>query len=140
MTKKRTLLFFPVLALLLAGCIKDFPIDFNTEHPKAPVQINFTEHNLFPEGLAYDPFHNWFYVSSAAHGTVGIVTFDGTYRPFITDQTLTGTAGLKVDKAHKRLLVCNVENGLGAYDLNTGAPHFFRQFRGAAAWHTCFYQ
>ncbi len=42
MTKKRTLLFFPVLALLLAGCIKDFPIDFNPKHNQEPVKINFT--------------------------------------------------------------------------------------------------
>jgi len=88
-----------------------------TKQSMAPVQINFTEHNLFPEGVAYDPFHNWFYVSSAAHGTVGIVTFDGTYKPFITDETLTGTTGLKVDKARKRLWVCNVENGIGAYSF-----------------------
>ncbi len=46
------------------------------KHSSGPIQINFTEHNLFPEGVAYDPHNDWFYVSSAAHGTVGIVTFD----------------------------------------------------------------
>ncbi len=75
--------------------------------------------------MAYDPFHNWFYFSSASRGTVGIVTRDGTYTPFITDEKLTSTTGLKVDKAHKRLLVSNVETGIGAYDLNTGMRIFF---------------
>ncbi len=125
MTKKLILLFFPALALLLAGCSKDLPIDLDPKKPRTPVQINFTEPNLFPEGLAFDPLHNWFFVSSAAHGDIGIVTFDGTYKPFITDETLTGTTGLKVDKARKRLWVCNVENGIGAYSLNTGTRLFF---------------
>lgn len=129
MTKKLTLLFFPALVLLLAGCKKDLPVDLDPKHPKAPVQINFTEPDLFPEGVAYDPFKNWFYVSSATRGDIGIVTFDGTYKPFITDEILTGTNGLKVDKARKRLIVCNGPfngtNGLGAYDLNTGSRIFF---------------
>lgn len=125
MTKKIMLLFFPAFALLLAGCTKDFPIDFNPKHPKAPVQINFTEHNLFPEGLAYDGLHNRFYVSSASRGPVGIVTFDGTYKPFITDDALTQTNGLRVEKTRQRLWVCNAPDGVGAYDLNTGARIFF---------------
>ncbi|MEJ7739502.1 MAG: hypothetical protein WKF97_18925 [Chitinophagaceae bacterium] len=130
MTKKRTLLFFPVLALLLAGCTKDFPIDFNPKHPPAPVQINFTEHNLFPEGVVYDAIHNWFYVSSADHGTVGIVTFDGIYKPFIMDEMLAHSNGLKVDKARQRLWVCDANKGIGAYNLNTGARLFFADLAG----------
>lgn len=128
MTKKIMLLFFPAFALLLAGCTKDFPYDFkdfNPKHLKAPVQINFTEHNLFPEGVVYDPIHNWFYVSSADHGTIGIVTFGGTYTRVTKDEELTQTNGLRVDKARQRLWVCNAPTGVGAYDLNTGARIFF---------------
>ncbi|MBD0349652.1 MAG: hypothetical protein ICV65_00715 [Flavisolibacter sp.] len=51
MTKKLTLLFFTALALVLASCKKNLPVDLNPKNPKAPVQINFTEHNLFTEGL-----------------------------------------------------------------------------------------
>lgn len=118
MTKKLSLFFFPALALLLTACHKDFLFDFIPKHHEAPVQTNFTEPNLFPEGLAYDPFHDWFYVSSASQGDIGIVTFNGTYKAFINDEKLTGTTGLKVDKSHKRLWVCKLENGMGAYDLN----------------------
>lgn len=88
---------------------------------RAPVQINFTAPNLIPEGIAYDPFSNRFYVSSITRGTIGTVTFDGTYTPFITDEILTSTTGLKVDKAHKVLWVSNSANGVGVYDLATGS-------------------
>jgi sugar lactone lactonase YvrE len=125
MTKKLTLLFFPALALLLAGCDKIFPFDFDHKDPSPPVQINFTESNLFPEGMVYDPLHKRFYVSSTTRGSIGIVTPAGTYRPFITDETLTRTTGLEVDKARQRLLVSNAPNGLGAYHLNSGARIFY---------------
>lgn len=129
MIKKLTLLFFPALVLLLTGCKKDLPIDFDPKGHKTSVQINFTEPDLFPEGLAFDPHHNRFYVSSVTRGRVGIVKFDGTYIPFITDEILTSTSGLKVDKARQRLLVCNGPfdgpNGLGTYNLNTGARIFY---------------
>jgi DNA-binding beta-propeller fold protein YncE len=125
MSNKNRFLFAAVVSLLLAGCKKDLVTDSNPEEPKAPVQINFTEHNLFPEGLTYDPLHNRFYVSSASRGTVGIVSFDGTYKPFISNEALTQTNGLRVDVARQRLWVCNAPNGVGAYDLNTGAQLFF---------------
>ncbi|MEJ7830985.1 MAG: hypothetical protein WKF91_22455 [Segetibacter sp.] len=124
-TKKLTPLFFSAFVLLLAGCYKNLPIDFGPKNTPGSIQINFTEPNLFPEGVAYDPFQDWFYVSSASHGTVGIVTRKGTYTPFITDENLTGTTGLKVDKVHKRLWVCNIENGIGSYNLNTGTRIFY---------------
>ncbi|MEJ7737251.1 MAG: hypothetical protein WKF97_07485 [Chitinophagaceae bacterium] len=125
MTKKITLLFSTALVLLLTGCYKNLPIDFDPKHSTKPVQINFTEPNLFPEGVAYDPLRNWFYVSSASRGDIGIVTPAGTYKPFITDEKLTGTTGLKVDKARRRLWVCNIENGIGVYNLNSGDRIFY---------------
>ncbi len=134
MIKKPKLLFFPALALLLTGCKKDLPVDFDLKGHKAPVHINFTEPDLFPEGLAYDPHHNRFYVSSVTRGGVGIVQLDGNYNPFITDEILTSTSGLKVDKARHRLLVCNGPfdgpNGIGAYNLNTGARIFYTDLTG----------
>jgi sugar lactone lactonase YvrE len=87
--------------------------------------INFTEENLFPEGVVYDPFNNRFYVSSVTRGDIGIVTPDGSYTPFITDPVLTSTTGLEIDKARKRLYVSNAPNGVGAYDINSGNQVFY---------------
>jgi sugar lactone lactonase YvrE len=123
MTKKLTRLFFPTLALLLAGCDKFF--DFDHKHPHLPAEITFTQSNLFPEGLVYDPVHQRFYVSSTTRGSIGIVTPAGAYQPFITDATLTRTTGLEVDQLRRRLLVSNAPNGLGAYHLSSGARLFF---------------
>lgn len=132
MSTKKTLLLLPVLCLLLSGCTRDIESDPTMEDAKAsakiqeePVTIHFSEPDLFPEGIAYDPFRHWFYVSSVTRGDIGIVTMDGTYNPFITDPTLTGTAGLELDKARKRLLVSNAEGGIGAYDLATGTRIFY---------------
>ncbi len=123
MTKKLTILFLAA-TIFFAGCKKD-SLPGGPKGPQIPEQISFSEHDLFPEGLAYDPVHNWFYVSSAAFGTVGVVTTDGVWKPVVTDDKLTSTTGLKVDKAHNRLWVCNVEGGIGAYDLNNGQRLFY---------------
>lgn len=87
-----------------------------------PLQdINFTQTNLFPEGVAYDKFNDRFYVSSTARGTIGIVKADGSYTPFITDPSLTGTTGLEIDEARKLLFVSNSTAGsVGIYNINTG--------------------
>jgi sugar lactone lactonase YvrE len=132
MTNKLTFLLVPVLALYLGGCTKDSATDVLPEESKAAARvqdeittINFTSPNLFPEGVAYDPFNQRFYVSSTTRGDIGIVTADGTYTPFITDETLTRTTGLELDEARKRLLVSHAPNGIGAYDSNTGERIFY---------------
>ncbi|MBD0349612.1 MAG: hypothetical protein ICV65_00510 [Flavisolibacter sp.] len=122
---KLNYLLLAAFLLPLAGCWKDLPFPLDPKEPKAPSQINFTEPNLFPEGVVYDPFNKRFYVSSTTRGDIGIVTGQGTYTPFITDEALTSTTGLEVDKARKRLLVCNSPGQLGAYDINTGTRIFF---------------
>lgn len=128
----RRLTFLLGLALYLGSCTKESSVTLNEEPSKATAKaedetttINFTQTNLFPEGLAYDPFNNRFYVSSTTRGDIGIVTMDGTYTPFITDETLTSTTGLELDEARKRLLVSNAPNGIGAYDSNTGERIFY---------------
>ncbi|WP_132051249.1 SMP-30/gluconolactonase/LRE family protein [Pseudocnuella soli] len=83
-------------------------------------RIDFTQTNLFPEGVVYDPFNNWFYVSSLTRGDIGIVKTDGSYTTFIDDPALVATNGLELDAARKRLLVTNNVGGVGAYDLRTG--------------------
>ena len=127
MITQRVLLLFSVAGTLLAGCSKDITVDEPIAASKAKAKtteeiqtINFTQTNLFPEGIAYDPWGDFFYVSSTARGDIGIVNREGIYTPFITDEVLVQTTGLELDKARKRLLVSNAPNGIGAYELGTG--------------------
>lgn len=92
-----------------------------------PDQIHFTVPGLYPEGIAFDKFNNRFLVSSFGHGTIGAVSFDGNYTPFIEDADLKSTLGLHIDEAHKRVVTA-VTDGLlgdvakvGVYDLNAGS-------------------
>ncbi len=88
--------------------------------------INFTQENLFPEGVVYDRFNNRFYVSSTTRGDIGIVTPNGQYTPFITDPALIGTTGLEINEAKKLLYVSNSTDGsVGIYDINTGSRKAF---------------
>lgn len=117
---KITHLILAALVMPLTGCLKEFPYPFDPKDPKAPTQINFTQSNLFPEGVVYDPFNQRFYVSSITRGDIGIVNAHGNYTPFITDEALTATTGLEVDKSRKRLLVSNSPGQLGIYNLYSG--------------------
>lgn len=122
------IVFFTTVIIIFCGCYKDLQ-NFNPKHlPSKPAQINFTAPNIFPEGIAYDPGHYRFFVSSASMGDIGIVTPDGLYKTFIRDNNLTGTNGLKVDKDRQRLWVCNRDNGIGAYNLTNGERIFFTDF------------
>ena len=117
-------------SLLLAACSKS-PVQEEQLSPaknqlsaratKTASDINFTQENLFPEGVVYDKFNNRFYVSSTTRGDIGIVNSDGVYTPFITDPALVGTTGLEIDESSKRLFVSNSTDGsVGVYDINTG--------------------
>ena len=86
---------------------------------EAPTQVNFTEPNLFPEGIVYDKFNERFYVSSVTRGDIGIVGINGSYEVFIDDPALTATTGLEIDAARKRLLVANSPGSVGIYDTRT---------------------
>jgi len=90
-----------------------------------PKQIHFTKHNVYPEGIAFDRFHDRFLISSTSTGTVGAVSYDGTYKPFIHDAALPSTLGLSIDEARKQVsVVCGSLFGnvakVGIYDLETG--------------------
>lgn len=126
-----------VITLLTASCSKfDMP-------KKEPQSIKFTQSILYPEGVVYDPFNDYFLVSSITRGDVGKVSRGGVYTPFITDDALVSSIGLEIDKIRKRLLVVNSNMATGLaqlaiYNLNTGlrlnlvnlstllpgAPHF----------------
>lgn len=94
-----------------------------------PAPIEFFAPFVFPEGMVYDAKGERFLVSSIAQGTIGAVTHDGTYSPFIVDGALVSSAGMEIDKTGKRLLVTNARvDGslaqLAAYDLTTKARLF----------------
>jgi DNA-binding beta-propeller fold protein YncE len=85
-----------------------------------PDEIHFTPTpGVYPEGIVFDKFHNRFLVSSFTTGTIGIVSFDGTYTPFIQDPDLHATLGLKIDETNKRLLVVNTFFSLDESQLHT---------------------
>ncbi|PRY10653.1 hypothetical protein CLV24_11372 [Pontibacter ummariensis] len=138
--------------LLLLGLVSfscspdDFWDDFedligDPDKPKGvPEVITFTEAGLYPEGVSHDAIYRRFLVSSAYEGTVGTVSYSGSYSPFITDERLIASLGLEVDEARKRVLVAGADPGiaagsspatagqtavLGIYDLKTGAPLHF---------------
>lgn len=134
---KRTKLMVISILFLTVSCSK-FDIQ-----KKEPQSIKFTQSILYPEGVVYDPFNDYFLVSSITRGDVGKVTRDGIYTPFITDDALVSSIGLEIDKTRKRLLVVNSSMATGlaqlaVYNSNTGirlnlvnlssllpgAPHF----------------
>lgn len=90
---------------------------------------------LYPEGIEYNPLTQTFLVSSAYEATVFAVDLEGNIEPFIEDERLIATLGLRVDVERSRLLVLNSDGGtarrsspetalrtagLGIYDLETG--------------------
>lgn len=109
--------------------------DANAKFKAEP--INFTAPNVFPEGMVYDPIKERFLVSSISMGTIGAVSPKGVYSPFIQDADLVSTAGMKIDKERKRLLVTNSSADgtvaqLAVYDLKTGSRIFLTDLLAVA--------
>ena len=98
-----------------------------THASSIPQEINFVQPTLFPEGLAFDTKRNRFYVSSATFGTVGAISYDGTYTPVVQDEVLTGTTGLKLDRSNNRLFISNAANGIGVYSPDDGSKIFYTE-------------
>jgi len=80
--------------------------------PPASASIEFKAPTAYPEGIAFNPKTNEFFVSSMRHGTVGAVKADGTYREFAKDPLLVSTVGLHADPERNRLLVCASDAGV----------------------------
>jgi sugar lactone lactonase YvrE len=76
-------------------------------------EIAFAADTAYPESLSWSKAHQRFFVSSVRHGTVGAVSPDGQYKPFITDNKLVSTVGLLADDAHDTLWVTNSDPGAG---------------------------
>lgn len=104
--------------------------------PKAGAPINVAAPGLYPEGIEFNPLTGEFLLGSIRKGEVVAVTPGGAVRPFVEDQRLRSVVGIRVDAAHRRLLVTSSDFGvaerslaadqfavaaLGVYDLKNGA-------------------
>ena len=101
-----------VAALTLVTANIAFAAEPAAQHA-GPAQIGFTADTAYPESVTWSAKQNRFFVSSVRHGTVGTVTPDGTYTPFIADDQLVSTVGLLVDDARNTLWVTNSDPGAG---------------------------
>ncbi len=113
-----------------------------------PEQIVIAESGLYPEGIAFDPKENVFYVSSVAKGKISKVTLDGNIETFADSPDLVSTLGMEIDKVNNRLLVCVTDPGfnqsrstnntvgqlavVAVYDLETGNRVDFIQLTSGA--------
>lgn len=128
---RRSLLVLTVLTM--ASCT---PRPARMPPASATADVRFVAHELYPEGVVFDPTTGGFFVSSLREGTVGQVLPDGTYRTFASPGPLVSTQGIAVDTARGRLLVVGGDLGVGersspateenqagvaVYDLGTGA-------------------
>ena len=102
---KKFSIYSLTLLLLAIGCV-----------PIKPTQrINFTAPDSYPEGVAYDPASDVFYVSSQRDATIGKVTRSGVYSKFFADSTLKSSYGMKVHPDGKRLFVCTGDANYSRY-------------------------
>jgi sugar lactone lactonase YvrE len=125
-----------LLALLVLATTSCAPPDPPRVYAPPQADVSFSAPGLYPEGVAFDPTTNGFFVSSLRTGAVGRVMPDGTYELFAEPGLLVSTQGMAVDAARGRLLVVGgdlgvgerssaatqeKQAGLGIYDLATGA-------------------
>lgn len=98
-------------------------------------RIQFKAPMLYPEGIAFHPVKNQYFVSSVTTGTIGTVDDKGNFSVFHQDSMLKSTYGMKVDVKRNKLWVCAADANYSMYsdpstfkkmsrliglDLNTG--------------------
>jgi sugar lactone lactonase YvrE len=115
-----------ISAKLLASVALVTLIAANISHAAEPAtqyagkaRIGFTADTAYPESVTWSAKQGKFFVSSVRHGTVGAVTPDGRYTPFIADDKLVSTVGLLIDDERNTLWVTNSDPGAG--DRTTAA-------------------
>jgi len=74
--------------------------------------IVFTAAEAYPEGVAFDSKKKEFLVSSMHYGTIGRVSLDGSYRPFIDDDHVISSVGMTTDAKRNRLWVAISDPGV----------------------------
>ncbi|MFI8461051.1 hypothetical protein [Kitasatospora sp. NPDC085464] len=144
-TVRRTLAAVAFTALL--GTAGTLPAAASADRP-APAVIVGHAPTLVPEAGAWDAAHHRFLLGSLRHGTVSAVGTDGSVRTLVQDPALTEVAGLRIDPVHRRVLVTDLDNGvgerssaatlgriagIGAYDLDTGRRIFYTDLAAVAA-------
>lgn len=92
-----------------------------------PDVVRAAADNLFPEGVAWDPSRHALLVGSfTTPARISAVGRDGVARTVVSDPTLPGFAGLKVDARRHRILAVFGNpatpgpSGVASYDLATG--------------------
>jgi sugar lactone lactonase YvrE len=107
--------------------LRDLPKKKESNKGNAEIVYRLPLENFFPEGMAYDPVDNCFYIGSLLKSRIIRIDMNGKYRDFIAPgQDIPYTfAGMRAD--HKRrVLWANVfsksskETGIFKFDLNTG--------------------
>ena len=130
---------FPFTAAVLATAItlsgQLFTSSSATAAPAVQGQVHFGADHLYPESVSWSAKQKVFFVGSVRHGTIGKVSPDGKYVPFITDDKLVSSLGILVDDARNTLWVAIADPGVGdrtnpstqgklaavaAYDATTG--------------------
>ncbi|MEV7775802.1 hypothetical protein [Kitasatospora sp. NPDC086791] len=142
----RGVLVAAVTAVLL-GTVGALPAAASAGCP-APAVITGHAPSLVPESGDWDAAHHRFLLGSLRHGTVSAVGTDGSVRTLVRDPALTEIAGLRIDRARNRVLVTDLDNGvgerssaatlgkiagIGAYDLDTGRRIFYTDLAAVAA-------
>ncbi len=94
-----------LIGLIISGCCTIKPTQ----------RIEFEAAGTYPEGIAFDPNKDVFYVSSMTTGAIGKVSTKGEYSVLYSDTTLKSSFGLKLHPDGKRLFVCTGDPNYSKY-------------------------
>jgi sugar lactone lactonase YvrE len=85
-----------IIVLFLSGCLTVKPSE----------RLEFEATDVYPEGVAFDPATQVYYVSSMRTGAIGKVDLNGKYTVLFSEDGLKSSYGLKVHPDGKQLIVC----------------------------------
>jgi len=121
------------------------PLALAAQLAVADGDIPFSADTIYPEGVAYSARQSTFLVGSVRHGTIGKVSAEGRYVPFIQDKALISSTGLFLDAQRNTLWVANGDVGgsvhsspatqgklaaVAAYDATTGVRKGYYDLSG----------
>lgn len=115
MIRLHTALVVATIALFVAGCGKTEQKEETAD--TAMEEVVFTETELYPEGIAYNPDEKVFYVTSLHYGVVGKVDWQGTYTRFAGTEDMPSAIGIEFDSARNRILVCVSDPGVSVHTV-----------------------
>lgn len=90
------LIYIAFIICLMSGCLAVKPTE----------RLEFDAVDVYPEGVAYDPSKQVYYVSSMRTGQIGTVDLKGKYTVFFSEEGLKSSYGLKVHPDGKQLIAC----------------------------------